>query len=351
MKIQTEELKAAYRLLNNVPQVDILETSRFLRCNTTERSMEIQLAGILIGFATVKVKDGTKLKFHLDRSALGGFLAAAHGEEITLQTGDKIQLQQGRNKLEVAKPAEVAGYGQRPSSKGKVLEFDPETFARLQTLAKYIPKKGNDERYSALQGVRGLGWMATDGLTMAVWKCPVGSSIAIPGVLWQAMKDGDEFSLNEGIAMCTNPSGVLYQPLHADLTAFPVEKTKTIAERAFQAKAIVQMTMEDWLNALHYFQGFPNEGAFVECDAGKSQLTLKVSTPNIKAETTVPAKIQGSLPNKLSWELAKLLPWAEDIDAETVYLAVMEKLAVFTTEGKKDLLAMVAVSSNASSND
>lgn len=341
MKIRTEDLRAAFQLLDHVPQMDTIESSRFIRCLSIDDNMVMHLAGTLTGFSNIKVKNGSKLKFHLDRKALGGFLAAATGDEITMQSGDKILLQQGRNKLEVAKPADVGGYANPPEiKKGKRLELTPEEFTRLQMLTKYIPRKSIDERYSALQGIKGFGWLAMDGMVMTAWKCDIDSNTAIPGALFQAMQEGDEFSLHDGVAVCKTKAGILSQSLHADLSLFPIDKTKGVAEKSFAAKPVAEVQMEAWLNALRYFEGFPMEDAYLDCEAGKAQLQLRLSGPGIKVETVIPAKVTGTT-EKMRWELSKLSPWAAAVGSKIIRVAVIDGLTAFSTENKHDLLMMV----------
>lgn len=347
MKIKTQELREAFKLIDFVPFIDAVESSRFVRCVTTENRMELHMASGIFGFAEIKVREGNKEKFFLERNALNGFLQAAKdGEEITLQTGKKHVLQQGRNKLELATPAQVSGYAVRPSGNNdQHLEFTAEEYAKLRMLYKYVPRKSVDERYSALQGIKGFGWIATDGLVLCAWKAGnIVQNTTIPSVLWQTMAEGEHFLIYGTIAVCKNTIGMLGQPLHNDLNAFPTDKVKGVAEQAFNAKPIVEVETAAWLEALRYFQGFSSgDGARVECELAKGQLSLRLSALGIKAETVVTAKVVGKSEQPLRWDLAKLIPWATGVGSKVIRLAVLENVSAFTTESKKDLLVMVTM--------
>lgn len=344
MKIQAEELRASFALLDHVPQIDMLEASKFIRCTASEKVMQLHLASTLVGFSTIKVKEGTKLRFHLDRNALSGFLKATQGDEIVLQTGAKLVLQQGRNKLEVSTPPSVGGYGVPLDGKSTTLEFAGDEFAPLQTLQKYVPRKAIDERYSALQGLKGFGWMAMDGLVMAVQRGKLERDITLPAALLEAASGDCRFMLYDKTVSYQNGSGTLHQLLHNDLASFPRGKAKEIAENAFAAKPIVEMETSVWQNALQYFQNFQTEGARLECELVKGGLLLKLAAIGMKAETTISAKVIGKS-EKLLWDPEKLMPWAASLTSKVIRMAVMENMTVFTTETKRDMLAVVTLSS------
>ncbi len=338
MKISTEELRLAFGLLDHVPQVDLLESSRFIKASATNKSIDLRMAGTLSGFAKVEVKDGINVQFHLDRNALSGFLRAVQGPEIVLQTGDKLILRQGRNKLEVAKPASVAGYTTPLNGKAEQMKVDEELLAILQTLQRYVPRKAVDERYSAVQGVKGFGWFAGDGQGMMVKPWPVKKDVVLPPILLEAAQGESDFLLYEGDAVAYRSDiGMLQQSLHADLKAFPRAKSMEVANAALAAKPVAEISLPVWKEALQYFQAFPIDAARLECIFGKKELLLRIVGIGLTAETTIPAKVITQAPVQ-HWDLDKLTPWTNSLDSKFVRLAVLENLTAFTTETKKDLL-------------
>jgi hypothetical protein len=346
VKIKTEDLRAAFNLIRHVPEVGVLESSRFVRCSVIENKMELHLASTLLGFAEIKIKEGGRLRFHLDRNALNCFLKAASADDIDLRTGDKLLLQQGRNRLEVANSSTaIAGYGTRPQGPTtQNLEFTPEEYSKLQVLLKYIPTKAVDERYSAIQGVKGFGWIAGDGLVLTAWRVKnLADSMSLPSALWRAMGQEDEFLEYGKLSVCRTKNGVLIQSLHADLATFPVDKARQVAESAFETKPVVEVETDAWLKALCYLESFASEGAYVDCECGKGQLLLRLSATGLKAETTMPAKVAGS-PKNERWDFRKLLPWSNSTASKVIRIATMENRTAFTTETKRDLLVLVSMS-------
>ena len=296
MKIQTEALKAAYRIVSAVGTIGSVSASQFIRVRFGG-GIHMNLSGIATAEAAVPgdavtgaVEEG---EYFLDRRMLGGFLAAhSSEEEIDWSMNESVvTLRSGRHKLDLTS-AEVSGYQswQMPATKGKkkqqaTIEMSEEEQQQASLLRRYVSESETCRHLQAIRLLSGYGALSTDMFSMAA---VLDSGARLEGFLPPLAPDmlsGSSLWIGEQGTAAIFPQGYYFHPISEEChRAFPLDALKNmiaLVDKESPAVVFPRTVLQTLVEQMSGFIfGKDGEAAAIEC-SGKPKkgvvLQLKVS--------------------------------------------------------------------------
>jgi len=333
MKIDTEEIRTAFKIVDMVDTQPGLLSSQFVRVESAKDTLKLSLTGLCVGQASCPVAEAKDpWTWFVDRRVLGAFLSSSKAKTISVTlTKDALVWQGGRQKITAAGMEAVTGYSEwKPSKDAQKLSLTAELRKELAVQAQYAPTTAAADYLSAIVVNKGYGVFASDSFVIvshldktrpASLRLPVTLSSVLT-----ATNGTPEALIEKDGAGVRYPNGYIYQPLNANcITNYPLKKIMSVIDGRLTTPAIVRIKAKAFADALSQIKAYifgSSVDLSVTCQqsasAGYASLALDVVQG--KAQTSVAAEFKADF--KLSWMIAKVAPWVEYISSLDPEVAV-----------------------------
>src|SRR5215469_13000305 len=148
MIVKTDELRAAFKIVDNVPINLALESSQYLKIRQEGNKITLSMTGALQAEASISGQSqGGKWTAYVDRKTFRSFMSTASEPEVELFYKDKLTMKSGQ-RLELALHATVTGYESWSPKSAFDLEDDQTAFIRMAV--KYLPNIAGTEECEAV---------------------------------------------------------------------------------------------------------------------------------------------------------------------------------------------------------
>jgi len=350
MKLQTDEFKAAFNVIDNVSPQSILPSSQNVRFECTQGKLNIALTGIEFSESSIKLPtNGTADAFFVDRRVVGAFLNNANAESIELaydDSGKQITFRAGRSKVTASAIEPITGYANwRKDSKYSTMEISANLRRVLGTFSEYAaPSDSSLSHLSAVYLIDGFGVIATDTFVLAACLDKhIAGTLPIPASLARLVKttSASEIVCNAkvGAAILYPKLGYVYQAVNSNIENYPLAQFKTLVDRSVKAKPASVFDYTDLRQGIEYIGNFlfgAESEVFAECvcTQGQREATLQVITPRIKTQRKVP--VTARITKSFKWPISKLKSWLEFADGKTAEISVTHEQGMNSFVFKSD---------------
>ena len=353
MKLTTQEIQAAFKIVDQVDTQPGLASSQFVRLEARKAVLHLSLTGLCIGQATCPILEpGTDWTWYLDRRVLQAFLSAAKSKTVAVEVQkDRILWKSGRQRITATAMAPVAGYSVWDGTKGSKLPLTPELSKELALHAQYAPTTATTDHLSAVCLCAGYGILASDSFVVAAGlnKAHV-ANFRLPSLLaGKLTTDGTVLADKTGAGI-RYPQGYLYQPMADNcITGYPLKKITQVVAANAAVKPLLKVEAKVLLEALEQLKSYifgTATDVHMGCSPSKvtGQAALVLDVIQGQAQTSMVAEYTGDF--KLSWEISKLLPWVTyiaGVDPKRIIICGQQNgCTVFSSRGKPHFLLIVA---------
>lgn len=339
MKVQADELRQAFRLVDRVPQQATLLASQYVKAVSEKGKLSLQLGGIVLGKASLSCKED--VSFYVERRILGSFLTNASDEvTITAQEG-KVTLKSGRSKIEAAQPEPSQYPVWIPKKDAVAVDADA---AMLKFIATFTSTNPGDEHLEAVQLVKGFGMVASDAFSIAACLDKrIKADGALPRLLTRCMGGDEEQLLMEATgAGLKGKTGWLYQSLTASDKPFPTKSVQDVIKKAMAQSPAMVVQGSALSDGIRYLQSFAyGGGSFqVQCAPAKSGITMLMETPTAKADCSVEAT-KVKLPKDAMFALDPVAVWVDKMKEYELTVSAWDTCFSFVATGEEQKHVLV----------
>src|ERR1017187_3510037 len=250
MKIKIEDARAAFAVCSYVDSNPISESSQFVRLKVNGSELTMNLTGTLWAESkATAVEPGTKWTVFAERCAFKAFLDTVEKPDLELFYKDKLILKSGQ-RLEIAPHAIVTGY-ETWTPKATFALADDQKLA-LKTAVRYLPNIAGSEHVEAVCFEKGYGIISTDTLCMfAVLGTDLKADFFLPMAIANVLAGNDgKIAIDSNGVGAVIGSGVVYQPLSADLDRYPKDACKGRIDEAKKSPTLTKLQAKDLLTTL-----------------------------------------------------------------------------------------------------
>lgn len=363
MRIQMEALSQAYRIVEAVGGHAGLLTSQFVRVQSRDGGLKLNLTGLAIGEATIPgaaielQKDQLpKTDLYLDRRLFGGFLSMhKRAETVRLLVKENgVRLVSGTHKLDISGSSEFPGYQQWTATKRQTkVVLTEEELRQLVLLRRYTSETAAADHLNAICLVPGYGALATDMFAMAVvLDRKTRLQGFFPSLLPGMITGGAEAVVEKHGTAVLFPQGYLYQPVSENCAKqFPEQNLRQLVSVVGKASPVVSLPLKALRDVFGQLLGFvfgstDYESAMVECvgDAAKGTVTMRLKLSQGRTERVFKHKFPSDF--SLLWSAKHVSPWLEavpDVDAIACYKMDFGSAFVGKVDGRTYLLMVAEV--------
>ena len=336
MKLQAQDLRAAFDVCDAVPSDGVLEASQFVRIAQDSKELTLTLTGTIWaeGWAT---GDGTgKWTAYVDRRIFKAFLVAANAEVSMILKDQQLTLKSG-NRVELALHADINGYENwKPANK---YDVSADLKRILDMYASYLPTAAGTEAIRAVN-LRTDCVIATNALSMlGVLGMTFPNNVLVPPEVVKFLaKNGGKLATDKGGVGVALDQGYVYQPTSSTLLKFPTADCQKQLTEAGKLPTMIVVGVQGLLDAVKTATRFlmGSETSFVVSQEKGLRITVPLDTGSF--ERSVPATIKTALP-EVKWAIRKALPWLEfvaTLDEEAkIELAKTKSALVFRFSHQK----------------
>jgi hypothetical protein len=345
MKVKTDELRTAMRVVDNVPINLILESSQFVRIKQDGDKLTLSMTGALQAEATIGcVSQGGKWTAFVDRKIFKSFISTASDPEIEIFYKDKLTMKSGQ-RLDLALHAAITGYESWSPKSAFDLEDDQKSF--LCMAVKYLPNIAGTENCEAI-------WfdkeriIVTDKIFMIeVQGSTVKQSFLLPPDVARFLASTPEKIAVDKVGVGVSISnGFLYQPKSSALDTYPIDAIKAILAEGSKAPYIFKLKADELANALKVSTQFiPDKTEGVSIQTNSGVLGITVDTGSGKFQKTVKISGTGTLASPVKIPAGKLISWldyagASELEYARISTAKISLISVFrfTDSSRKNCL-------------
>ena len=356
MKIDINELKAAWEIVNGVDTASGIASSQTARLVAKGGMLEMSLEGLCSGRSSCPTDDlAAAWTWYVDRRVISAFLSASKGKTVSLdRVKDSLIMRCGRQKITVVSMADISGYSDWDPSASNgtfTLKLSEDFAAELLLHSRYAAK---EDDMAAICLEKGYGMLSSDSFAVNV-EHDKGrkASYKIPSLLagFLSAKGAKEVLIEKNGAGVRWPNGWLYQPLPVNCVAgYPLKRVATISSDVASAKPLVKIAAKALSEALASLKPYAFGGTdlHVRCLPSKTdgRADLFLDTASGSAQTGVDATWGDPSTSILKWPFERLLPWVDHVAAgePNIPISCGEKdgLYAFTVKGKKHRVLVIA---------
>lgn len=313
MKVSTDELREAFRIIEYVPVNVVLDSSQFVRLKQLPDRLVLSMTGSLWARAHVTVTgDSPNWTAYFDRRLLKTFLSTARRPEIEMiYSSDKLILRCGQ-RLEQALHAPITGYERWEPDTTFVLTDDQT--AMLKTAVKFLPVLAGAENLEAILFTP-KHIIVTDTMIMM---CVLGSVVKeqfflppevsrfLVGYGGAAKIAADDKGTGAALR-----SGFVYQPRAATLDSYPVDKCSAWIDDGVKTPVLIKVKAGKFLNALRTSGSFvldKTEAVTISTATTGLQISVDTNTGIFRHPI---ATSMNKLTEAVKLPARKILPWFE----------------------------------------
>lgn len=312
MKVKTDELRAAFKIVDNVPVNLILESSQFLKIHQEGDKLTLSLTGALQAEASISGQSqGGKWSAYVDRKVFRSFISTASDPEIELFYKDKLTMKSGQ-RLELALHAAITGYESWAPKSSFDLEDDQKSFIRMAV--KYLPNIAGTENCEAI-------WfdkeriVVTDKIFMIELRgSAVKQSFILPPDVARFLASSPEKIAVDKIGVgAAISNGFIFQPKSSYLDTYPIDSIKAILAEGAKAPTTIKFKADEFSSALKIaLQFIPNKSDGVSIESKDKTVSMTVDTGSGKFQKSVKCTNgTGTLSGPIKIPSQKLVPWLE----------------------------------------
>ncbi len=326
MKIVTQDLQEAFKVVDQVDTQPGLASSQFLRLEASDTELKLSLTGLCVGYVTCPVEEGKDWMWYIDRRVVSAFLASAKSKAITVDHKDNALLwKSGRQRITSTAMDAVTGYANWVPS-GNKLALTATLRKELALHAQYAPQTAAADHLSAVCLCKGYGVLASDSFVVATCLDKTQpTSLKLPVLLTSLMGNGAAVLVDKNGAGIQYSNGYLYQPLATNcVTGYPLKKIAQVVTERSGLKPLLKVKARSFFDTLTHLKNYvfgSITDLLVTCTASKTPGHVNLTLDVISGQAQTAMEADYATEFKLSWNLGKLLPWAEHIaslDGDTV---------------------------------
>jgi hypothetical protein len=323
MKADTEELRIAFQIVDQVDNQPGLLSSQFVQLKAGKDFLEMSLTGLCTSQATIPTSGNENWTWYIDRRILQAFLSTAKTKTVTFDVQKDILLcQSGRQKITAANMDTVTGYASWTPPKGSIqLTLTPELRRELVLHSKYAPTTAAADQLSAVYICKGYGILASDSFVVAVClDTSYQKTTPLPVLLSSLLSSNSVASVlvDKQGAGVQYKQGYLYQPLSDNcISSYPLKKIAHVVATQLSGKPELRVKAKVFLETLTHLKSFifgTDTDTKITCISGQpGQTLLSLTVTQGKVQTGMAAEYKTDF--KIELALAKLLPWVEYINS------------------------------------
>lgn len=345
MKVKTEDLRAAYKLVDNVPINLVLESSQFVRIGQDKDNLTLSMTGALQAGATLTGQSqGGKWTAYVDRKTLRSFISTASDPEIEIFYKDKLTMKSGQ-RIELALHGAITGYESWTPKSAFDLEDDQKSFIRMAV--KYLPNIAGTENCEAI-------WfdkeriIVTDKIFMVELQgSSVKQSFLMPPDIARFLASTPEKIAVDKIGVGVSAAnGFVFQTKSSALDTYPIDSIKAILAEGAKSKTIFKVKADELSSALKIATQFiPDKSDGVTIESKDKSLLLTVATSTGKFQKAVKIVATSTLANPAKIPAQKLCYWLDyagssELSYSRISTAQLSNISVFqfTESNRKNTL-------------
>jgi hypothetical protein len=311
MKLQTEDLKTAFKICDFVPQNPVLESSLFLRLKQNGNNLTLSLTGSLWAEAAITgIAQGGKWVAFVDRKVFKTFINTASEPEIEIFYKDKLILKSGQ-RLELALHTPISGYESWAPKTTFSLTDDQKVM--LKTSVKYLPNSAGKENVDCIYFGKDL-LLVTDtillmGVTGSVNKTDF---FLLPDVARFLVNHDSEIAIDKNGIGASITNGFVFQPRSAKLDSYPASALQNWISEANKASVLVKVLASELLTVLRIASQFiPDKTEAVNIESKDKNLIITVDTNTGKFQRSIPIIGASKLDTTIKLPAKSIIPWLE----------------------------------------
>lgn len=344
MKIKTDELRSAFKIVDNVPINLILESSQYVKVCQDKDKLTLSMTGALQAEASLTgISQGGKWTAYVDRKTLKSFIATASEPEIELFYKDKLTLKSGQ-RLELALHTAITGYESWSPKSAFDLEDDQKAFLRMAV--RYLPNIAGTESCEAVSFDKER-IIVTDKIFMIEMQgSNVKQSFLLPPDVARFLASTPEKIAVDKVGVGASMSnGFIYQTRSSHLDTYPIDSIKTVLAEGSKSPTIFKVKADEFANALKVASQFiPDKSEGVAIELKDKSVVMTVDTSTGKFQKSVKCIGSGSLAS-VNIPARKLLPWIEYAESNEIEYARISTTKIsnvsvfrFSDNGRKNSL-------------
>ncbi len=324
MKLQTDEFRRAFEIVDLVELNSSVNSTRFVKLVHNHAALRFSMTGLCIAESCVKTSGRGSWTFYVDRKSLAAFVDTTTVPTIDLVVQDgSLTLQAGDHKTTFMAMAPISGYSHwNPTSeKLQRLKITDGLRNDLKCLSDYAEPGKVADHLSAVYLIEKYGILATDQFVVAACLDPaLSATFPLPVALSKLVARKARVATLEvekiGAAI-RFPEGYLYQPISARCgTDYPIRKVQGAVKESQNLKPLMKVKAGELKDAIVYLQAFifgPEiNDAVIHCQNGENMDSILLRLRSVRGEVqiTLPGEISTN-ELRLKWLVPRVTPWVE----------------------------------------
>jgi hypothetical protein len=347
VKIPAKELRAAFEVVDAVPDDAAVDSSHYIRLQQNQKQLSLTLTGTLWGAAMATGDGGGKWTGYIDRRILKAFLSSCDSGDVEIYYKDKLTFK-AHSRIDLGLHPPIPGYeGWNPAS---TFDLTPELKAILALSTEYLPYSAGTDNIAAVSLRKNYGVLVTNSLFISGVlgvKLPV--DVLIPpavATLLGGKLQGKLAVDKDGVGISLD-GAFLYEPRSSKLSTYPQAACEARLKDAAQSPTLAKASVKDLLGVFQEAKGFlmdKTEAGVLGNRETSLQLTVALRAGTFRR--VFDATLIGKLPEaKLA--VRKFLPWLEHAakvkkDAQVEIAKVQGALVMRFLHGKVQYVFIAA---------
>ncbi len=323
MKVKTEDLKAAFAVVDNVAVNPVLETSQFVRIRQDGPRLSLALTGSMWSESSLQgATTGGKWAEFADRRLVKAFLSSCSSKEVDVffKPKEKLTLK-GDQRLEVASHATVPGY--ESWSPKAPFALSAEQRSILAAAVRYLPLgTAGTENMNGVWFGRDMV-VATDSMSMlGFYGVPSKTAYVVPAetAVFLSANDAKVSVDEDGVGAAITNYGYVYQPRSTQLDAYPHAAAREQLDEGLKARPMLSLAADELLGVLRIASQFMfDKGESCRIEMQGKDMLVTVDMAAGKFQRAV--KVSGSLPMPVDVAAKRIMPWLEHAGTNAVEYA------------------------------
>lgn len=348
MKVKTDELRAAFKVIDNVPLNLVLESSQYVKIQQNVNKLTLSMTGALQAEATIDGQSqGGKWTAYVDRKTLRSFISTASDPEVELFYKEKLTLKSGQ-RLELALHGVITGYESWVPKSSFSLEDDQKSFLRMAV--KYLPNIAGTENCEAV-------WfdkeriIVTDKIFMIqVSGSAVKSNFLLPPDVARFLASTPEkIAVDKTGVGAALSNGFIYQAKSSHLDTYPIDSIKDVLDAGSKSPTLFKVKADEFSSTLKIaIQFIPDKSEGVSIESKDKSVQMTVDTSSGKFQRSVKASNIGAVTTPVSIPARKLCHWLDfagsaELEYARISTAKISNVSVFRfADGTRRNILIVA---------
>lgn len=345
MKVKTDELRAALKIIDNVPMNLVLESSQFVKLHQEASKLTLSMTGALQAEASITGQSqGGKWTAYVDRKTFKSFISTASDPDIELFYKDKLTMKSGQ-RLELALHAAITGYESWSPKSSFDLEDDQKSFLRMAV--KYLPNIAGTENCEAI-------WfdkeriIVTDKIFMIeVTGSLVKNNFLLPPDVARFLSSTPEkIAIDKTGVGAALSNGFIYQAKSSQLDTYPIDTIRSVLIDGAKSPTMFKVKADEFSSALKIaIQFIPDKSEGVTIQSKDQSILMTVDSNSSKFQRTVKSTVSGNLQTPVSIPARKLCHWLDyagphELEYARISTAKISNVSVFrfTDKTRKNIL-------------